>query len=111
VVSGFERERNAIARVVIDGPEVDLDKLRWTLLGALACAQSSVRILTPYFLPDQSLITALNLAVLRGVQVDIILPSVSNLPTCIGHRARCGGRCSNAAAASGSRRRRSTTPN
>src|SRR5207247_2156416 len=36
--------------------------------------------LTPYFLPDQSLITALNLAVLRGVQVDIILPSVSNLP-------------------------------
>jgi cardiolipin synthase len=31
-------------------------------------------------LPDQSLITALNLAVLRGVQVDIVLPSVSNLP-------------------------------
>ncbi|HXT39286.1 MAG TPA: phospholipase D-like domain-containing protein [Candidatus Angelobacter sp.] len=69
-----------IARVITDGPEVDLDKLRWTLLGALSCAQSSVRILTPYFLPDQSLITALNLAVLRGVQVDIILPRVSNLP-------------------------------
>jgi cardiolipin synthase len=71
---------NAIARVVTDGPEIELDKLRWTILAALSCAQSSVRILTPYFLPDQSLITALNLAVLRGVQVDIILPSVSNLP-------------------------------
>ncbi len=71
---------NAIARVITDGPDEDYDKLRWTLLAALSCAQSSVRILTPYFLPDQSLITALNLAVLRGVQVDIILPSVSNLP-------------------------------
>lgn len=71
---------NAVARVITDGPEVDLDKLRWTLLGALSCAQSSVRILTPYFLPDQSLITALNLAALRGVRVDIILPARSNLP-------------------------------
>jgi len=31
-------------------------------------------------LPDQSLITALNLAILRGVQVDIILPGKNNLP-------------------------------
>src|SRR6266536_3980096 len=60
---------NASARVITDGPEVDLDKLRWTLLGALSCAQTSVRIITPYFLPDQSLITSLNLAALRGVQV------------------------------------------
>ena len=71
---------NAIARVITDGPEVDLDKLRWTLLGALSCARSTVRILTPYFLPDQALITSLNLAVLRGVQVDIILPVKNNLP-------------------------------
>src|SRR6266496_1974773 len=75
------KERGSvIARVITDGPDVDLDKLRWALLGALSCAQSSVRILTPYFLPDPPLITALNLAALRGAQVDIILPSVSNLP-------------------------------
>lgn len=70
----------AIARVITDGPDADYDKARWTLLGALSCAQSSVRILTPYFLPDPSLITALNLAALRGVQVDIILPARNNLP-------------------------------
>lgn len=71
---------NAIARVIPDGPDADFDKARWTLLGALACAQSSVRIVTPYFLPDQSLIAALNLAALRGVTVDIILPAKNNLP-------------------------------
>ena len=71
---------SAIARVITDGPDADYDKARWTLLGALSCAQSSVRVLTPYFLPDQALITALNLAALRGVQVDIILPGKNNLP-------------------------------
>ncbi len=71
---------NVIARVITDGPDADYDKLRWTLLAALAEAQTSVQILTPYFLPDQSLVTALNLAALRGVRVDIILPARNNLP-------------------------------
>jgi len=71
---------NVIARVITDGPDADYDKLRWTLLAALAEAQKSVQILTPYFLPDNALITALNLAALRGVQVDIFLPARNNLP-------------------------------
>ncbi|MEJ0089179.1 MAG: phospholipase D-like domain-containing protein [Limisphaerales bacterium] len=71
---------NVIARVITDGPDADYDKLRWTLLAALAEAQISVQILTPYFIPDNALVTALNLAALRGVRVDIILPSKSNLP-------------------------------
>lgn len=70
----------AVARAITDGPDADFEKARWTLLGALACAQSSVQILTPYFLPDPALITGLNLAALRGVQVDIILPEQNNLP-------------------------------
>jgi cardiolipin synthase len=70
----------SIARVITDGPDADFEKARWTFLAALACAQTSVRILTPYFLPDPALITALNLAALRGVRVDIALPEKNNLP-------------------------------
>jgi cardiolipin synthase len=69
-----------IARVITDGPDADFENARWTLLAALAEAQVSVKILTPYFLPDSALITALNLASLRGVRVDIILPAKNNLP-------------------------------
>jgi cardiolipin synthase A/B len=72
--------RGVIARVITDGPDADFEKLRLTLLAALAEAQTSVRILTPYFLPDPTLISALNLASLRGVRVDIILPAKNNLP-------------------------------
>lgn len=69
----------ALARGIPDGPDEDFDELRLTLLGALSCAQRSVRVMTPYFLPDASLITALNVAALRGVEVDIILPERNNL--------------------------------
>jgi cardiolipin synthase len=68
------------ARVILDGPDGDFEKLRWTLLAALAEAQTSIQILTPYFLPDLTLVAALNLAVMRGVRVDIVLPGKSNLP-------------------------------
>jgi cardiolipin synthase len=71
---------NVIARVIPDGPDADFENARWTLLAALAEAQTSVKILTPYFLPDNALVTALNLASLRGVRVDIILPAKNNLP-------------------------------
>jgi cardiolipin synthase len=68
-----------IARVITDGPDTDFEKLRLTLLAALAEAQSSVQIITPYFLPDPALVSALNLAALRGVRVDIVLPAQNNL--------------------------------
>ncbi len=68
-----------LARGISAGPDDDLDKLRLTLEGALACAQKSVAIMTPYFLPEGALISALNVAALRGVQVDIILPEANNL--------------------------------
>lgn len=71
---------DVVARVITDGPDADFEKLRWTLLGALAEAQTSVQIVTPYFLPEIPIITALNLAALRGVRVDIVLPAKSNLP-------------------------------
>src|SRR2546422_2590431 len=75
---------NVIARVITDGPDADYCKLRWTLLAALAEAQTSVEIITPYFLPDYALVTALNLAALRGVRADIILPTgqVRHLDPC-----------------------------
>ncbi len=68
------------ARVIPDGPDADLDKLRWTLLGALATARRRVRVITPYFLPDTDLVTALDVTAMRGVDVQVLVPEVSNLP-------------------------------
>ncbi|WP_435018185.1 phospholipase D-like domain-containing protein [Tundrisphaera sp. TA3] len=68
-----------LARGVADGPDENRDKLLSAILGALACARSSVAIVTPYFLPESVLISALGIAAMRGVQVDIVLPGRNNL--------------------------------
>ncbi len=68
-----------LARGIMDGPDIDFDKLRLVLLAAINSAHESLFIVSPYFLPDEALITALNLAAMRGVAVNIILPRVNNL--------------------------------
>jgi cardiolipin synthase len=70
---------DVLVRGIPDGPDEDFEALRWTVLAALGAAQRSVRIATPYFLPEQPLITQLSLAAMRGVEVDILLPRVNNL--------------------------------
>jgi cardiolipin synthase len=68
------------SRGVRDGPDADLDNIVHIMLGALSVATRRVRIVTPYFLPDGVLLRALQVAALRGVHVDIVLPAKSNIP-------------------------------
>ena len=74
------RAGDVIARGLRGGPDENLLKHHWAMHSAIASARYSLRVMTPYFLPDATMITALNLASMRGVQVDIVLPSHSNLP-------------------------------
>lgn len=67
------------ARAIPEGPDSDLGKLRWSLLAAVGSARRSIAIVTPYFLPDATLVAALSLAALRGVEVDIVLPREPNV--------------------------------
>jgi cardiolipin synthase len=64
----------AVCRGVSAGPNEDFEKLQWIVLGALHAARRRIRIMTPYFVPSRELLSALTGAVLRGVEVDIVLP-------------------------------------
>ncbi|HEU5056226.1 MAG TPA: phospholipase D-like domain-containing protein, partial [Kofleriaceae bacterium] len=70
----------ALCRVIKDGPNEDFERLQWILVGAMSCARESIQIVTPYFIPSRELLAAINSAVLRGVEVELILPATSNLP-------------------------------
>jgi cardiolipin synthase len=73
-----ERCGKVLARGIPDGPDTDLDNMPKVMLGALAAAQTRVRIMSPYFLPDEALASAVRVAALRGVAVDIVIPERSN---------------------------------
>ena len=68
----------AAARVITSGPDQDLEKMEYAVLQAISCARASIHLMTPYFLPDDQLVTALGLAAMRGVAVDVVLPTHSN---------------------------------
>lgn len=69
---------NCATRGIADGPDESVGRLRLTLLGACQSAERTLKIVTPYFLPDSALISALNVAALRGVTVEILIPEHSN---------------------------------
>ena len=71
---------NVLARGIIDGPDRTINSLELVFLGAITAARRSIRIVTPYFLPEHGLLQALQLAAKRGVDVDIVLPERGNLP-------------------------------
>lgn len=70
----------AAARVIVAGPDQEGDPLALVFLSAINAAQNSIRIASPYFLPDEALVTALQLASLRGVDVQVVLPAINNHP-------------------------------
>lgn len=69
---------DSVARAILSGPIYERERLRWVILGALGAASKTIRIVTPYFVPDHGLISGLVIAALKGVRVEIILPERSN---------------------------------
>lgn len=67
------------ARCIRSGPDRFMASTHSMLQGAFATANHNIRIQSPYFLPDQVLMGAINTAAGRGVRVDIVIPKHNNL--------------------------------
>lgn len=68
------------ARGIANGPDEDFDHMADVILGAIASSCSTIRVVSPYFLPDRAIVKALTVAAKRGMEVDIVLPSDNNMP-------------------------------
>jgi cardiolipin synthase len=76
----IEPSGNALVCCIADGPDREFRKIEQIIIGALSCAKKSVFIMTPYFVPDREMVSALVTTALRGVDIRIVLPGCSNLP-------------------------------
>jgi cardiolipin synthase len=75
-----ESSDRILARSVPSGPDQETDVLPSLLMGVIGAAQSTIEIMTPYFLPEEPLPSALKIAAARGVKVSIMIPEKNNLP-------------------------------
>lgn len=66
-------------RAISDGPGINMGHLSIVLFSAINAATDSIVIMSPYFLPSQTLTRSLQVAALRGIDVSVILPAKNNL--------------------------------
>ncbi|MDZ4261763.1 MAG: cardiolipin synthase, partial [Pseudomonadota bacterium] len=64
-----------LMQVVPSGPGPYPDAIRQLLLTAIYSARQTLILTTPYFVPDEAILTALLSAATRGVQITLIVPA------------------------------------
>jgi cardiolipin synthase len=66
------------AQFLPSGPDQAEDTVHALLIDACFHVRERLLVVTPYFVPDDSLETAMRLAARRGVKIDLCIPAVSN---------------------------------
>lgn len=62
------------AQIITSGPDTMEQPIKEALIKMILSAKNSVRIQTPYFIPDDLMIGALQIAQKSGVQIEIMIP-------------------------------------
>ncbi|MDO9539785.1 MAG: cardiolipin synthase [Methanocalculus sp.] len=73
--SNDSAERLLPMQVVSGGPDTYWNPIKESYLKLISLATESVYIQTPYFIPDESIMDALRMAALSGIDVRIMMPS------------------------------------
>lgn len=73
-----ERLPALITQLLPSGPNLFDDTLYALILTATFHAERRLMAVTPYFVPDEALMTALLMAARRGVQISLLVPAKSN---------------------------------
>ncbi len=67
-------------QIVSSGPDSEWEQIKNGYIKMINSAKHSVTIQTPYFIPDESLMDAIRIASLSGVDVRIMIPSMPDHP-------------------------------
>jgi cardiolipin synthase len=79
-ISSGQNEQNIPARVIANGPDNKNNVMDLIIHGAVNFAIKRIVIVTPYFLPENHILTSLEMAAMKGVSVEIIIPEVNDHP-------------------------------
>ncbi|AOZ93185.1 cardiolipin synthase [Paenibacillus crassostreae] len=68
-------EGDGIVQMIASGPDNERRVLRNLFFAMITSAEKSVWLATPYFIPDDDILTALKVAALSGIDVRILFPA------------------------------------
>ncbi len=67
-----------LVQIVASGPDRDVEPIQKLYFAAIATARERVYATTPYFVPDDAILTAFTTAAMRGVDVRVLVPRRSD---------------------------------
>ena len=70
----YDSKENCEVQIISSGPDSQLQNIRNNYLRLIAKAERSIYIQTPYFIPDEAVLSALIIAIHSGVEVHIMIP-------------------------------------
>ncbi|WP_429971734.1 cardiolipin synthase [Fructilactobacillus sp. Tb1] len=76
----METNGNAIMQIVSSGPDSAMEQIKMGYIKMIGMAKESIKITTPYLIPDDSVFTALKIAAKSGVKVEIVTPDMPDHP-------------------------------
>jgi cardiolipin synthase len=65
-------------QILASGPDQDFEAIKNMYFAAIAQARERVLVTTPYFVPDEAILAAMQSAALRGVDVRLLVPRMSD---------------------------------
>ena len=73
-----ETIENDVVQIAASGPDSAQPLIFYSLLEAISCAKKSIYITSPYFIPGESLMDALIIAIQSGLDVKVLIPGISD---------------------------------
>jgi cardiolipin synthase len=73
-----EESAHYYSQIITSGPDSDWASIMQCYFLAISNAKKNVYLITPYFTPNESLLNALKIAALGGVEVSIMIPEKSD---------------------------------
>ncbi|MGM7721358.1 cardiolipin synthase [Metabacillus sp. Hm71] len=74
------RKGDSSMQIVTSGPDSEWEQIKHGYIKMISTAKRTICIQTPYFIPDASLLDALKIACLSGVEVKLMIPNKPDHP-------------------------------
>ncbi len=71
-----QKPRENFCQFIVGGVDTDKESVKMCYLSMIRSAKKRIRIQTPYFIPDASILDALKTAAAAGVEIDLMIPGI-----------------------------------
>ncbi len=69
---------DSLVQIIDSGPDSELADIMLCYMGAISLATKRIYITTPYFIPNETIMNAMKFAALRGVDIRLLVPGISD---------------------------------